>query len=301
MDDLNDLFFFSAVVKYNGFSAAARAIGVEKTRLSRRVAELEKRLGLRLLHRSTRSMRLTEAGERFYLQCQKLVEDAQNAYESVAELQHEPSGRIKLSCPVILAQSYLAPILAGYMEAYPKVSLVVAATNRQVNLVEEGFDLALRATPVIEDSSTLVARELGGASRILIASPGYLQRHGDLDSPTDLGALASITDIQDGGAQWLLSTADGRTQSVQLKPRLVSNDLRVQVEMAIDGMGIALLPEPLVATALRDRQLIRVLPEWSGSRHAIHLVYPRPRGMLPSVRSLIDYLREEIPKIINQG
>ncbi|WP_432697654.1 LysR substrate-binding domain-containing protein [Marinobacterium sp. YM272] len=299
MDDLNDLFFFSAVVRYNGFSAASRATGVEKTRLSRRVAELEKRLGVRLLRRSTRSMTLTEAGERFYQQCQKVVDDAEQAYESIAELKNEPSGKVKLSCPVILAQSYLAPILSGYMEAFPKVSLLVVATNRQINFVEERFDLALRVTPAIEDSPSLVARELGGASRILVASPDYLARNGLPEKPEDLNSLHIISDIQEDEVQWLLSTADGQSHTLQPTPRLISNDLRVQVEAAIDGVGIALLPEPIATAALRDGQLIHVLPQWMGSRHTIYLVYPRPRGMLPSVRSLIDYLVEEIPKTVN--
>ncbi|SEG60085.1 LysR family transcriptional regulator [Marinobacterium lutimaris] len=299
MDDLNDLFFFCAVVKHNGFSAAARAIGVEKTRLSRRVADLEKRLGLRLLRRSTRSMTLTEAGERFYQQCQKVVDDAEQAYESIAELKNEPSGKVKLSCPVILAQSYLAPILSGFMEAYPKVSLLVVATNRQINFIEERFDLALRVTPAIEDSASLVARELGGASRILVASPDFLERNGHPEKPEDLNAQAIISDIQDGEVQWALSTADGHSHTLDLTPRLVTNDLRVQVEAAADGVGIALLPEPIASDALRTGELIHVLPEWSGSRHTIYLVYPRPRGMLPSVRSLIDYLVEEIPKTLD--
>lgn len=299
MDDLNDLFFFSAVVKHNGFSAASRAIGVEKTRLSRRVADLEKRLGLRLLNRSTRSMTLTEAGERFYQQCLKVVDDAEQAYESIAELKDEPSGKVKLSCPVILAQSYLAPILSGFMEAYPKVSLLVVATNRQVNFVEERFDLALRVTPAIEDSPSLVARELGGASRIMVASPDYLERNGQPEKPEDLNGQAIISDIQDGDAHWSLSTAEGQTNTLNLTPRLVTNDLRVQVEAATDGIGIALLPAPIAATALRDNKLTHVLPDWTGSRHSIYLVYPRPRGMLPSIRSLIDYLVEEIPKTLN--
>ncbi|WP_170942293.1 LysR family transcriptional regulator, partial [Noviherbaspirillum denitrificans] len=188
MEDLNDLYFFASVVRHNGFSAAARAIGIEKTRLSRRVADLEKRLGVRLLQRSTRRIALTAAGERFYLQCLAAVEGAQAAYESVAELRKEPSGSVRVSCPVVLAQSYLAPILPGYLASHPKVNVVIDASDRDVNLIDERFDLALRAMPYIEETAGLVARTLGNGRRILVASPAFPGLHDRLDSPAGLAS-----------------------------------------------------------------------------------------------------------------
>jgi len=298
MDDLNDLYFFTAVVQHNGFSAAARATGVEKTRLSRRVANLEKRLGVRLLHRSTRTMALTEAGERFYERCVATVEGAQAAYESIADLRKEPAGTVRVSCPVVLAQNYLAPILPGYMASHPKVRVFIEATDHPVNLIEERFDLALRARQQIEDTPGLVAKELGSARRILVASPAFLDRHGRPSTPSDLEGLETmgqVADMHDKYARWDLVNSVADTQQVQLNPQLISSDLRVQLEACTHGIGIALLPEPIVSTALHTRLLEQVLPDWSAPGHIIHLVYPPPRGMLPSVRSLIDYLRVHLP------
>lgn len=301
MEDLNDLYFFESVVKHKGFSAAARIIGIEKTRLSRHVADLEKRLGVRLLQRTTRSMALTEAGERFYLRCVAAVEGVNAAYESIAELRKEPSGSVRISCPVVLAQSYLAPILMSYMASHPKVNVTIDATDRNVNLIEERFDLALRARPEIDDAAGLVAKRLGFAKRILVASPGYLDGNGWPDTPEALlrfATLSRLTDVFEGRARWEFESNESVAVTVQHLPRLLSNDLRLQLEAATSGMGIALLPEPIVSTSIRNGLLMHVLPDWSAATHIIYLLYHSPRGMLPSVRSLIDYLVLHLPTSI---
>jgi DNA-binding transcriptional LysR family regulator len=298
MEDLNDLYFFTSVVRYGGFSAAARTIGVEKTRLSRRVAALERRLGVRLLQRTTRSLALTEAGQRFFERSVATVEEAQAAYDSVAELRREPAGLVRLSSPVLLAQRCLAHALPGYMAANPKVSVFVEATDRTVNVIEERFDIAIRAKPVIEDVAGLVAKTLGNSQRVLVVSPGFLERYGRPENPTDLrkfSTVASIDDIFDGGARWSLTDPDNRAQHIELKPKLVTSDLRTRLQAAIHGIGIALLPEQVVCAPLKEGLIERVLSEWSGAKNVLHLVYPTPRGMLPSVRSLIDYLMLHVP------
>src|SRR5438132_1163226 len=170
MEDLNDIYFFASVVQYGGFSAAARTIGGEKSRLSRRVAALEKRLGVRLLQRTTRALALTEAGQRFFERCRAAVEGAQAAYDSVAELKKEPSGLVRLSSPVLLTQRCLAHALPGYMTSHPKVSVYVEATDRTVNVIEERFDIAIRAKPVVESVAGLVAKTFGSSQRVLVPS-----------------------------------------------------------------------------------------------------------------------------------
>jgi DNA-binding transcriptional LysR family regulator len=303
MEDLNDLYFFASVAQHGGFSAAARVIGVEKSRLSRRVADLERRLGVRLLQRSTRNLALTEAGQRFYVQCVAAVEGVQAAYESVAELRKEPAGTVRVACPVVMAQSYLAPILPGYLATHPKVEVVIDATDREVNLIEERFDLALRACPQIEEVAGLVARNLGSARRILTASPAYLDSAGWPDTPEALSALVTVArpgDVFEGRARWELTGPTGTRRLVHHAPRLLSNDLRLQLEAATHGIGIALLPEPIVAASIRSGLLAHVLPEWTAATHVIHLLYPSPRGMLPSVRSLIDYLLIHLPASIQE-
>jgi DNA-binding transcriptional LysR family regulator len=298
MDDLNDIYFFASVAQYGGFSAAARRIGVEKTRLSRRIAALEKRLGVRLLQRTTRALALTEAGQRFFERCVATVEGAQAAYDSVAELRREPAGLVRLSSPVLLTQRCLAHVLPGYMTAHPKVSAFVEATDRTVNVIEERFDISIRAQPVIEDVAGLVAKTLGNSQRVLVVSTAFLERNGRPENPAELpkfDTVASTDDVFDGGARWNLTNLDGQTQHIELKPRLVTSDLRVRLQAAIQGIGIALLPEQVVSAPLREGLIERVLSEWSGAKNILHLVYPTPRGMLPSVRSLIDYLMIHVP------
>jgi DNA-binding transcriptional LysR family regulator len=298
MEDLNDIYFFASVVQYGGFSAAARTIGIEKTRLSRRTAALEKRLGVRLLQRTTRALALTEAGQRFFERCVATVEGAQAAYDSVAELRREPAGLVRLCSPVLLTQRCLAHVLPGYMALHPKVSVFVDATDRTVNVIEERFDIAIRAKPVIQDVAGLVAKTLGNSQRVMVVTPAFLARYGRPEKPADLpkfDTVASTDDIIDGGARWNLTKVDNRTQHIELKPRLVTSDLRVRLQAALYGIGIALLPEQVVAAPLKERLVERVLSEWSGAKNILHLVYPTPRGMLPSVRSLIDHLLIHVP------
>ncbi|MBV8467459.1 MAG: LysR family transcriptional regulator [Burkholderiales bacterium] len=304
MNDLNDLFFFASVVEHKGFSAAARATGIDKTRMSRRVAALEEDLGVRLLQRTTRSIGLTEAGRRFYERCQAVVDGARSAYEEVGELTKEPSGNVRVSCPHAMAQNYLAPMLPGFMAAHPKVSVYIESTDRVVDPIDERFDLVFRASSAVEDAAGLVAREFGQVRLILVANPAYLTRIGGIAAPDDLqrsDIICSSSDLHDQQVRWGLLHADEPRQWVSTTPRLVSNDLRVQLEASIHGIGVALVPEPIVATAIETAQLVHVLPEWSALGHIIHFVYPRPRGMLPSVRSLIDYLCAHIPTIIAQN
>lgn len=303
MDDFNDLVYFASVVEHHGFSAAARATGVDKTRLSRRVAALEQRLGVRLLQRSTRSLALTEAGQRFHVHCLAAVESARVAYESTADLRREPAGTVRMSCAQVMAQSYLAPILPGFLARYPKVDLILDATDREVNLIEERVDLVLRARLEIEDSAGLVARPLADARRILVASPVYLET---IDPPSEPRALSGCdtlgrpVELFEGQVRWELNGPGVESLVVQMSPRLVTNDLRLLLESAIHGIGIALLPEPIVAAAIRTGLLTQVLPDWAATTHRIYLLYPSPRGMLPSVRSLIDYLLVHLPASIQE-
>src|SRR6201982_2981399 len=207
MEDLNDLYFFASVVRYGGFSAAARTIGVEKTRLSRRLAGLERRLGVRLLQRTTRALALTNAGQRFFERCVATVEGAQAAYDSVAELRREPGGLVRLTSPVLLAQRCLAHALPGYMTVHPKVSVFVEPTDRTVNVIEERFDIVIRAKPVIEDVAGLVAKTLGNSQRVMVVCRNFLDQYGRPETPADLpkfNTVASTDDIFDGGARWTL-------------------------------------------------------------------------------------------------
>jgi DNA-binding transcriptional LysR family regulator len=296
--------FFVSVVRNRGFSAAARVTGIEKTRLSRRVAELERQLGVRLVQRTTRRIGLTEAGEQFYERCLAAVEEAEAAYESMANLRKEPVGTVRMTCPSVLAQTFLAPLLPAYLACHPKVNLHIEPTDRQVDLIEERFDLALLASPRIDDMAGVVVRGFGNAKRVLVAAPRYLNSTGKPATPDEIPLFASlgrVSEVRDGKVRWEMSDQAGATCSVSHVPRLQTNDLRLQLEAAIGGGGIALMPEPIVAAAIREGLLERVLPAWSAPSNRLCLAYPAPRGMLPSVRSLIDYLVEYLPKVLAES
>lgn len=303
MFDYNSLTYFVAVVHYNGFTSAARETGIQKTKLSRKVAQLEQHLGVRLLQRTTRTIALTDAGEQFYSQCLIALDSANAAFEHIALLKKEPAGVIRLSCPVLLAQTYLAAILPDYLIAHPNVTVFLETTDRNVNLVEERFDLALRAKPHIDSVTGLVAKNLGVARRILVASPSFLKKNGVPKQLKDIekyATIARISDVYDDQAKWSLHHKLDSVDTVFTRALLISNDLKVQLHAAIKGVGIALLPEHVVASALKEKLLEHVLPDWSASQHIIHLVYPSRRGMLPSVRSFIDYLAKYLPEKIQE-
>lgn len=302
MNNLNELAFFKYVVDYQGYSSASRATGIEKTRLSRSITALEKRIGVKLLQRTTRKIVLTEAGKLFYEKCKVVIAEADTAYNSISILQKEPSGMVRIACPVILAQSYLAEILPGYLARYPKVSIHVEATDRSVDLIAESFDVVLRADPVVEESGDLVARKLDIAQRIMVASPHYLAQHAKLETLNDLvnhDIICHLMDIQDTKAMWELVGKNNDYQRVDLLPRMTSNDLRVHLNACLRSVGIGLFPQKIVNQLIVKGQLVHVLPEYSAKRHIIHMVYPRPVGMLPSIRSLIDYLQEHLHDNIN--
>src|SRR5690606_23617047 len=178
MQDLNDMLYFAEVVKHGSFAAAGRALGLPKSRLSRRVAKLESGLGVRLLQRTTRKLSLTTAGKLYYRHCSAMCDEAEAAAAAVAQVQTEPRGVIRVVCPVTLAQSAVGPILADYLLKHPMVQVDLSVSNRVVDLVEEGVDVALRVRASIEDSGSLVVKRLGESQALLVASPALLERQG---------------------------------------------------------------------------------------------------------------------------
>jgi len=291
--NLNDFTYFAAVAQHGGFTSAARAIGVDKARLSRSVAMLEDTLGVRLINRSTRSVSLTDAGQRFFLGCQTVLGSARAAFESVAELQKEPAGIVRLGCSVVAAQNYVAPILPLYLASHPKVTVIVEHGDRWINPLDSDLDLAL--TTQVQDlpGSSLVAREIGRVRRILVAGAALAQTTAALTHPDEMVGMPLIArgdDMHDGTVRWHLTPDDRPACRISGAPRLITNDINVQLSAATAGIGVALLPETAALAALATGRLHQVLPEWTTPEYSLHLVYPLPRGILPSVRSFIDFL-----------
>jgi DNA-binding transcriptional LysR family regulator len=293
LPDLNDLYFFAAVVEHGGFSAASRALHVPKSRLSKRVSQLEDGLGVRLLQRTTRKFVVTEAGERFYQHCQAMLAEARAATEDVAALRGEPSGLVRLSCPVSLAQSLLAPLLPAFLARHPQVQLRVLSSNRRVDVIGEGYDIAIRVRDKLDTDAELVARSFGPKRVVLVASPAFLAEHGEPRSPQDLSTLPVLSSFEHEGEQnWELYDGNCAKTSVPVQPRLVCGEFRVLIDAAMQGVGIAWVPEQTCIEELRDGRLRVVLQDWGLPQGILHIVYPSRRGMLPAVRALVEFLAE---------
>ena len=296
LQDLNDLYFFAAVVEQGGFSAAGRALGVPKSRLSKRIAQLEERLGVRLLQRTTRRFVVTEVGERFYGHCRAVLEEAQAAQDAVDELRTEPRGTVRVSCPVSLVQSLLGPILPEFLAMYPKVQVRLLSSNRRVDIIGEGFDVAIRVRDKLDTDATMVLRSFGGSRALMVASPGFLAKAGRPSKPADLARFDALSMSEHDGVQvWDLVDAGGKRESVEVQPRLVTGDFNALLDAALQGTGIALLPEEFCGEGIASGKLEWVLEDWTTAEGILHFLYPSRRGLLPAVRAFVDFLAERLP------
>ncbi|MGA8786264.1 MAG: LysR family transcriptional regulator [Polaromonas sp.] len=291
MQDLNDMLYFAEVVERGGFAAAGRALGVPKSRLSRRVADLEGRLGVRLLQRTTRKISLTEVGEIYLRHCSAMRDEALAAAEAVAQMQVEPRGTLRISCPVTLAQSTLGYLIPRYMAQFAQVKIDLRVTNRVVDLVEEGIDIALRVRPTLDDSGSLVVKQLGATSSHLLASPEQLRRQGTPSRPEDLARLDTVAMSQaDNRSAWVLVGPEGQEYVFQHQPRYVADDLQTLKLAVLAGTGISFLPDSVSQAELQAQLLVPVLPGWAPLPGMAHAVFPSRRGQVPAVRSFLDFL-----------
>src|SRR5688572_16528280 len=295
MQDLNDMLYFAEVVDRGGFAAAGRALNLPKSRLSRRVAELEARLGVRLLQRTTRRLSLTEAGELYHRHCVAMREEAEAAEEAVAVVQTEPRGTIRVTCPVTLAQTTIGPLLPTFLELHPHVRIDMQVTNRVVDLVQEGVDVALRVRATLDDSGSLIVKNLGTTQALLVASPAQLERQGHPQSPEDLQRLATVAmSAADGRATWRLLGPGGHHYDLQHRPCYTADDLLTLRYAVLKGAGMTILPDYMCRRDLRLGLLVEVLHDWAPQPGVIHAVFPSRRGLVPAVRRFLDFLGEHV-------
>lgn len=294
MQDLNDLRFFAAVVDEGGFAAAARKLGVPRSRLSRRIGLLEERLGVRLIHRSTRRFVVTEIGQEFHQHCVAMLIEAEAALEAVDRRRAEPRGTVRISCPPSVLYFQVGAMIARFMTACPKVDVHLVSTNRRVDLIREGFDIAIRVRfPPLEESD-LVMKVLAQSPQRLVADSGFMQSLPTPVVPADLGALPSLAwgpPHQD--YDWCLDGPGGATAQIRHAPRFVTEDMVALRLAALSGVGIVQLPTMVVAEDLRAGTLVDCLPDWAPRTGITHAVFPSRRGLLPSVRALLDFLAAE--------
>lgn len=298
MRDLNDLYFFVQVVDHGGFAPAGRALGIPKSRLSRRIQMLEERLGARLIQRSTRRFSVTEAGREFYDHCVAMLVEADAAEEVIARSRAEPMGKVRFSCPTALLYFQVADMVARYMAAHPKVEVELESTNRRVDVIREGLDFAIRVRfPPLEETD-LVMRKLGPSPQRLLATPALLKGFARPLVPADLATLPSV-DLGPPHREhvWSLEGPDGATAEVRHAPRLVTDDMVALCFAATRGIGVVQLPTMMAGAHLADGRLVDVLPDWAPRSGIVHAVFPSRRGLLPSIRGLIDFLAEEFGKL----
>ncbi|WP_368922574.1 LysR substrate-binding domain-containing protein [Comamonas aquatica] len=295
MQDLNDMLYFAEVVERGGFAAAGRALGIPKSRLSRRIADLEARLGVRLLQRTTRKLSLTEVGSAYLRHCQAMRDAAEAAQDTVEQVQSEPRGTVRVSCPVTLSQTVLAPLMPLFLEKYPQVRVEMMVVNRPVNVVEEGVDVALRVRSTLEDSASMVVKRLGLANQILLASPAYLQRQGTPQNPQDLLQHHVLSmSVFDGVAHWRLRSDTGAEMQLQPQVRYMADDLLTLKYAVLGGAGVCYLPDYMCQAEMERGELVHVLPQWRFPLSIVHAVFGSRRGLTPAVRSFLDFLGEHM-------
>ena len=290
MHDINDMLFFAAVVKARSFSEAARRLVVSKSRMSKAIARLETELGVRLLHRSTRSLSLTEIGEAYFEHCERILEELAQANMTVSRLQQEPRGKLRISAPVAFSTMHVASALPDFMMQYPDLTVDLTLNDRFVDLIEEGYDLALRITSV--PGQNLVARQLAPIRRKICASPAYLARAGMPLLPTDLiqHNCLDYTFLNTQGL-WHLKNADGIV-AIPVSGSLRINDDEALSQAVLGGLGLALLPTFIVGRDLQAGRLVEVLPGYVSTEFFIYAVHLPNRQLPLKVRAFINYLQE---------
>jgi DNA-binding transcriptional LysR family regulator len=291
--DLNNLYFFARVVEFGSYTAAAEALGLQTSKLSRRVGALEKELGVRLLNRTTRRLSLTDAGKTFHRHCVALIAEAEAAKDAIGQTLSSPRGMVRMSCPTGLLQAGVADILVRYLAANPQVQIALDATNRKVDVVDEGIDVALRVRfPPLEDSD-LAMRSFGLSTIILVASPAFVAARGQPQALADVGRMPTLSMGTVGKEHtWTFVDVDSTPAQLIHSPILGTDDLYTLRRAAIRGVGVACLPTLLIADDLSTGVLVRLLPSLSFRAGVLHAVFPSRRGMVPAIRALLDFLSE---------
>jgi DNA-binding transcriptional LysR family regulator len=288
MEMLNDMALFVEVVKAKGFRSAADATGMPNSTLSRRISALEKAIGLRLLHRTTRRIELTEAGQIYFERCKRIVDEARLAHEQLGEMLAQPSGVLRVSLPVDFAMIYLTPLIAEFASLYPGISFDFDLSPRRVDLVSEPFDVAIRIGE--SENSQLIARALALLTPYLYASPGYLERSGEPGKPAELKQHECLS-IQKAGS-WTLHN-DKRTVTVPVSGRFALNSVGMIRHLATFDLGIILVPEEVVANELACGKLRRIMPEWHGASMQVYAT-TETRLLPAKTQRFIEFLRARL-------
>lgn len=288
MARLDEMEVFAEVVEAESFSAAARTLGLSKSAVSKQISRLEDRLGVRLLNRTTRRISLTEAGASFYAACRRVVDEADTAERAVSNLSAAPRGLLKLNAPMSFGFLHLGQAIPAFHSRFPQISVEAAMNDRFVDLVEEGYDVAIRIANLSD--SSLVARRIAPCQTVICASPGYLARRGRPERPEDLaGHDCLLYANQQQPHEWEVTSPRG-LQRVKVDGPLLANNGDLLCGATLAGMGIARLPTFIVGRHLQSRELEVVLPDFPVPESGIHAVYPHSRNLSVKVRVFVDFL-----------
>ena len=286
--DLNDIVVFTKVVETKSFTGAAEQLGLPKSTVSRKLAQLEERLGVRLVQRTTRKLALTDIGAAYYERAARIVADVAAAEQVVTDMQATPRGRLRMTAPIDFSMLYLGTIISSFLVGYTEVNVELDATDRVVDLIEEGFDIGIRFGPLPE--STLIARKLGSFEAVLVAAPEYLARK---PAPTNVEELEDhdkVLFLPSTRTQgWTLVNGDA-TYELQRPARYSSNNIMSVREVVLAGGGVSALTEFSVGCDIAEGRLVRILPEWRGRQTDIHAVYPARQNVPPRLALFIDHL-----------
>jgi DNA-binding transcriptional LysR family regulator len=289
--DLNDIVVFTKVAETKSFTGAADALGLPKSTVSRKLAQLEERLGVRLVQRTTRKLALTEIGEMYYERCSRIVQDVVSAEQLVTDLQATPRGRLRISATVDFSTRWLGDIVASFLAQHPDINVELEATDQVVDLIEDGFDVAVRFGPMPE--STLIARRLCTLQLVMAASPAYLVKN-SIKSIEELDGLEHILFTPTTATQsWMLHNGD-QTHEFGRPARFASNNYGAVRDVALAGGGIAILSEFMIAADLAAGRLVRVLPEWHTKVTEVHAVYPARHNLPPRLTLFLDHLAKAL-------
>lgn len=289
--DLNDMLYFVYAVDHQSYTSAAKALGVSKSLLSRRIAALEEALGVRLLQRSTRRFNVTDIGVKFAEQCRLTVQQAQIAEDLVSNALAYPSGRLRIAAPVMMTEEFMAPIVCRFIQKYPEVEIELLAINHEVDLTAEGIDIAIRPEPLPLRNSSLHLKPLSIDHQILVCSPSYIDHYGLPNQIADLQRHATIIKkSDDNNRQWRLINLHKEKVTLNVTPCLITNNMRAVIHAAIAGIGITCLPRIACADAITAGKLVHILPEWTSEPYSIHAVYESKRGQTLLFKTFMDYL-----------
>ncbi|MDB5823574.1 MAG: LysR family transcriptional regulator [Herminiimonas sp.] len=295
MDKFQEMQAFVSVVENGSFVRAADVLHTSKAAISRYVAELERRLGIRLLNRTTRKLSMTDEGQLFYARCIDLLNGLEEAESELSLRRGEPSGNLRISAPVTFGISHLAPLWGRFLQQYPKVSMEVSLSDRTVDLVEDGFDLAVRIAR--SPHPTVIARRLASSTMVLCASPKYLKRNGTPKRPQEITEHNVISyTYWSSKDEWEFIDRSGKVETVKTRPRLHANSGDTCVAAALQDQGIVLQPDFLVYDALREGKLKQLLKDYQTVELGIYAVYTSRRQLPLKLRSLIDFLVESFQK-----